>query len=47
VDTDPARLQLFLDCVADQTVLKRRGGNYLFVHELLQIYFADLTTQDL
>jgi MFS family permease len=42
----PAHLEHFLDYAADHTLLKRRGGKYLFVHELLQTYFADLMTQE-
>jgi hypothetical protein len=41
----PARLQQFLEYVADHMVLKRRGDTYLFVRELLLTYFVDLMAQ--
>jgi hypothetical protein len=43
-NTIPWNYPAFLDYCADRILLRRVGGGYIFIHRLLQDYFASLDT---
>jgi hypothetical protein len=45
IGTLPLRTITFLDYATERIFLRRVGGGYIFVHRLLQEYFAGLETE--
>ena len=42
--TIPWNYAQFLDYAAERILLRKVGGGYIFIHRLLQAYFANLAT---
>jgi hypothetical protein len=44
-DHIPWNYARFLDYAAERVLLRKVGGGYIFIHRLLQDYFASLETE--